>query len=370
MPGELREELEAAVKELEQGGNPEPTASVEPPAPTPAPAPAEGDKQEFGQQRDASGKFAPKVPAKDTVPADPQQGQEAVTPAPGPAPAPQQASRAPISWTPEERQGWEQMPAHQQQAVMRREREIDNALRQTAEARRFASEVQQTLQPYMGMILAEGGTPVRAIGEVMRTAALLRTAPPAQKATAVADMIMQFGIDVQQLDAALNARLQGRPMPSDPMYHVMEQVDQKLKPINDFVTSLQQRQQQAQQQVHFEAEQSLEQFMADPQNEFAMDVAEDMADLLELAARRGITLSLQDAYNRATMLHPSISKILEGRKNAQGAAQQTAAAQRARNAAVSVSGSGAPSVSSGDEDVGDDVRSAIGAAIKQHSGRR
>jgi len=50
--------------------------------------------------------------------------------------------------------------------VLRREREISQALQQSSESRRFATEVQQTLQPYMGMIQAEGGTPVRAIAEL------------------------------------------------------------------------------------------------------------------------------------------------------------------------------------------------------------
>ena len=266
--------------------------------------------------------------------------------------------------------GWETLTPQHQQAVLRREREIDNTLRQTAEHRRFASEMQQVLTPYLPMIQAENSNPIQAVQAVMQTASVLRTAPPIQKAAAVADMVMQFGIDLQQLDTALAARYQGRQAPQDPMHPVMQALDQRLKPIQDFMGSFQQRQQQMHQQVQQEAEESLSEFLNNPQNEFASDVSDIMADMLELSAQRGQILSLQDAYNRATMLHPSVVKVIEGRRGAQSAAQQTAAARQARNAAVSIGGTGAPSGSSGDEDVGDDVRSAIGAAIKSHSGRR
>lgn len=373
MPGELREELEAAFKELSSEENTEQTSSVDQPPAEEQPAEEQPSAPAPRQsaERDASGKFAPRTPAKNEVPQDQQPpAQEGVTPPAAPVPHAPPPGRAPISWTPEERQGWENIPAHHQAAIMRREREIDATLRQTAADRKFAQEVNQVIQPYMGMIEAEGGTPVTAIRDVMRTAAALRTSPPTQKAQLVADLVLNFGIDPQMLDQVLVHRLQGRPMPQDPMFPVMQQLDERLKPITEFMNSLQQQRQTALQRTQAEVEQTLEQFLGDPNNEFARDVAGDMADILELAAKRGQVMSLQDAYSRATMLHPSISKIIEGRRNAQGAAQQTAAARRARNAAVSVGGDGAPSGSSEDESDSDDIRSALGAAIKQHSGRR
>jgi TolA-binding protein len=183
-------------------------------------------------------------------------------------------------------------------------------------------------------------------------------------------MILAHNIDVSMLDTIIAARLQGRPGPGpDPMSAVMQQIEQKLRPVQDFMSTIQQNRQIQEQQSQAQAEQTLEQFFADPQYEFANDVAGDMADLLEVAARRGQTLSLQDAYSRATLLHPTISKILERRRLENGAAQQTAAASRARQAAVSVSDSGAPS-QSGDEDSGSDIRSALQASIRHHAGRR
>ena len=338
------------------------------------------EAEPIGPARDATGRFAPRTEATNEVLADVEQAPKALTPpAPQPpegaaqapaaqAPAAQApAERAPVSWSPEERQAWEQVPAGARAAIVRREQEINRALSQTADQRRFASEVQQVLQPYMPLIQAEQSTPIRAIEEVMRTAALLRTGAPQQKAIAVAQLVQQYGINVEQLDAALASVVQGRQPAQDPYAHMIQQ---QLAPVQKFMEQMQQMQAQSQQRIVQEAEQTLEQFLADPANEFANDVCEDMADILEMAANRGKQMSLQDAYARATMLHPEVSKIVQGRQTQQRAAQQTAAAQQARSAAVSVGGTGAPSVSSGIDEGGDDVRSAIGAALRQLSNSR
>jgi hypothetical protein len=228
--------------------------------------------------------------------------------------------------------------------------------------------MQQVLTPYMPMIQAENSNPVQAVQAVMQTAAILRTAPPLQRAQAVADMISQFDVNINMLDEALSAKQQGRRPAADPMAPILQALDQRLAPVQQFMSSFQQQQQRSQQQELGAIQQTTEQFLNDPANEFAVDVADDMADILDLAARRGQVMSLQDAYQRATLLHPDISKVIEARKLGKGLAQQTAAAQNARNAAASVSGGGAPSASSDDGD-GDDVRSALNASIRQLSAR-
>jgi flagellar biosynthesis/type III secretory pathway chaperone len=259
------------------------------------------------------------------------------------------------------------MHPHHQQAVMRREQEVSQALAHTADARKFYQEFANVVQPYMGFIQAENATPIQAVQNLMQTAAMLRTAPPSQKAALVAGIVSQYGVDLQMLDQALTAQLQGRRPSVNPNDQVLSLIDQKLQPFNQFLSVLEQRRAQEQQTITAEAGQSIEQFMADPANEFAQDVAEDMADILEHSARRGVQMDLQEAYKRATLLHPTISKIVESR--AVGAAQQTAAAQRAKQASVSVSGSGAPNAGSNGADYGD-LRSAIVAAAQEHAGRR
>lgn len=353
MSGDLREDLAAAF--AEGTANNEPAIEVE--APTPKPV-AEG------RNRDEVGRFAPAVAAKDSLPADKEpQPQAAPAPALTLPPAPPTADRPPVGWKPEEAAGWETMAPHHKAAIMRRERDIDQTLYRTAQERKFANEVMQVMQPHMQLIQAEGGTPVLAIKSVMETAALLRTAPPQTKAQAVAQMIKQFNVPVEDLDAALSSIMQGRQPAVDPMQQVMAQVRQELAPLQQML----QMQQQATLQ---QAEQSVEQFLGDPQNEFAREVAPLMGQLLEAAAAAGQVLSLQDAYTRATLVHPDVSRKIMERKQQELAAQRQAVAAKARSAAVSVSDSGAP-VAAGDMDEsGDDIRSALGASIRQLSGRR
>lgn len=371
----MRDDFQAALAELEApAGSTEDTAVVESADAPAADAPAAATDTD--RSRDASGRFAPRTPSKDTLPADKepatqepltaQAGDPAVPPAPGPGTAP--AVKAPVSWRPEEREGWEKLEPRHQQAILRREQETARALSQTAEARQIHQELTRIMQPYQHFLQAENATPVQAVESLMRTAAALRTAPPGQKATLVADMIMQFGIPLDTLDTALQHRIQGRGgAVQHQMDPVVQMVEQRLAPLQQFMQEFQQFRQQGQQRTTQAAEQTLAEFAQDPANEFLPDVAKDMADILELASNRGQQMSLQDAYRRATLLHPTISKIVEQRQQAQRAAQHTAAAQRARNAAVSLSQDGAPTQDGGEAEVGNDIRSAISASIRQHS---
>jgi regulator of protease activity HflC (stomatin/prohibitin superfamily) len=64
-----------------------------------------------------------------------------------------------------------------------------------------------------------------------------------------------------------------------------------------------------------------------------------MADLIEVSERRGIDLSLEDAYNQACRLNPEIASVMEQRTKAQAATQAHQRTSRARRAASSVAGS-------------------------------
>lgn len=93
------------------------------------------------------------------------------------------------------------------------------------------------------------------------------------------------------------------------------------------VTQFQQQQQQKTQQV---TQQNIQQFAADPANEFFADVKQDMADMFDLATKRGQKISLQDAYDKAVAINPQISGVLNKRQTAQSLTQK-------RNASSSVS---------------------------------
>jgi hypothetical protein len=48
--------------------------------------------------------------------------------------------------------------------------------------------------------------------------------------------------------------------------------------------------------------------------EFLADVRMDMADLIDMASKRGQSMTMQDAYNKACVLNPQIQAVLQQRQ--------------------------------------------------------
>lgn len=374
--GDMRDDFSSAIKELSDGGGGGDQGSEQTEGPEEERDPFDKDpidgerKPPQSGSRDASGRFVPRTPAQQ-LPSDGQGAQKQVqqsgvtTPAPKPG-----ESRAPLSWRPEEREGWDTIAPHHKAAIQRRELEVQQALSTTAEARRFHQEMTQVLSPYMHIIQAEGSTPVRAVASLLQTAAALRTAPPGQKAELVANLVREFGVDVHLLDGALNTILNGAPRQTNPMDGILQALDQRLQPVMQFMNQHQQAAQAREQQMASEAERAWNEFVSDPENEFANDVKDMMADLLMVAAQRGQVLSLQDAYRAATLAHPAISQLVANRQQASGAQRLDAAARRAQEAAASLAqSSGAPSQSSQDQGDGS-LRSDLLSSMRSLNQRR
>jgi hypothetical protein len=303
----------------------------------------------------------PRVPAKpEAGPGEEKPAEQLPETKPPETKSPETKVKAPVSWKPEIRQHWDTLPPDVQAEVLRRETEIQSGLSTTASDRKFAAEIREVIAPYEHMFRAEGTTASKAIAAVMQTAALLRTGSPVSKAQAVAELIGQYGIDVGMLDQYLVSRSTGKPPQIDLAHQLQELVARELSPIKEALTR---NQQAAAQKIETE----VSSFMSDPANEYASDVAEDMADLLEAAERRGAKLSLQEAYNRATLAHPSIGPLVARKRFESEAAQRTAAASRAANASASLPSSGAPIQEKTDDD--GSIGSALRQSIRQLSSR-
>jgi hypothetical protein len=283
------------------------------------------------EARAASSTKAPEAtPGTTTATKAPEATTQATTastaPAAAQAPTSTEALKPPDSWKPAAREAWAKVPAEVQQEVMRREREAKVAIQQHAEKARMADSFQQVVSPYVGFIQAEGGDVLGAVGNLLQTAVALRTAPPAVKGQLLAQMIDQFGVDLDHINAAW----EGRP--------VKDSTSSTFDP-RSFAQQVRQevmRDLQAERQKVYvaKAQQQLEEFQS--KNEFFDDVREDVADMLEVASRRGLKLSLEDAYNRACAIHPDVSKVLAQRKEAQQANADQASTQQSLRASSSV----------------------------------
>lgn len=355
----IRESLEAAYEPEKENA----------PAVAPAAAPAEPQTvvepaaKTTEKTKEASANLNELADQEATQSNDDTTQQETIQP--GPKIGAKTSERAPASWRPEVREHWAQLPDTVRSEILRRESEVQRTLQDTAEARKSLEAVTKTFEPYMAFIRAENATPLQAIGNLMSTAAKLRTNTAHEQANMLADLIVNFGVGrfgkvfIEQLDAALA----GQPLAADPQQAAFSQMlNQRMAPVEQMVNQFQQAQYAQQQRAVVEAESAVEQFLE--KAEFGEDVREDMADQLEIAQRRGVDLSLQEAYRRACFADPRILNILRQRAQSKQAQVGTSVAQTARSKAVQVNGA-APMGALRQEP--NTIRAAIEAAISQAS---
>ena len=260
---------------------------------------------------------------------------------------------APQSWGVAEREHWAALDPAVQAQIEKREKEIGHSLTTTGEARKFHEEFNTTIQPFEHFITAEGATPMQAVGNLLQTAATLQGGSPQQKAARIAELIGHYGIDIRTLDSLLAGEI-----PEDPQEAQLGQMlDQRLAPMNHFMQQQQMAEQQQYQQQQTAVGSELDTFMA--KHEFTEDVRTEMADLMEMAGRRGQTLTLDQAYERALLLRPDIQEIVQQRIAAGQAKQNNQTVAQKQAAAVSVAGGNA---AMGGEKPGTDIRSALLAA--------
>ena len=360
-PTTLRESLEAAIEAAPVVETaPEPASTPEYSSEPAAEVAASSDPvasgtdlnalaEQEGQPRDEQGKF--KKPESPEI-------------TPGPKSGPK-VEKAPASWRPEVREHWGQLPESVRAEVARRENEVQRTLQETAQARQYAESISRAFQPYEAYIKAEGANPLQVIDNLMGTAVRLRTSTGPELANLMAGMVQQFGTGRfgQQFIEMLDSALAGSAPRVDPaQMQIQQTIQQQLAPVQQFMSQFQQAQAAQQAQVAQQAANEVETFIS--QVEFGNDVRNEMADLMEVASRRGQQLSMQDAYRQACLMNPQVRAALQARQKTQQAQAQTGVAQRARAAAVSVPSSG-PSMAPRQQS--NDIRSAIEAAIAMTS---
>lgn len=264
------------------------------------------------------------------------------------------SSKAPASWKPAAREDWAKVPEAVRTEIIRRERDMERGLQDSAQARRVADAYTEAVRPFESIIAMENANPVAAVRSLLATAAQLRMGTPQQKAQMISQIISQYGVDVMVLDSVLA----GAPLPQGGQQQPNQQLEQELAPIKRFMSELQNLTSQNTQKRSTQSQATLQAFSEDSANEFFMDVRESMADIFELAGKRGRELTLKQAYDQAIALDPELSKIVGQRKQAQASGTVTKAK---RNAASSIHGTPGGGKAQGS---GKDLRSTIEAAME------
>lgn len=297
---------------------------------------------------------------------DEEDPTDRLTPARTPAAQVPAALQPPVSWKGALKESWTALPAPVQAEINRREREVAQTLSRTAEERRYANAIYAEIQPFEHHIRAENSDHPTAVRHLFQMAHLMRAGTVAQKADLIAELFFRHDVPIIEVDNALKRRLAGgQGQPADP---VRAAIQAELAPIREFMKQAETSRTQVTNTVKTNAAAELAELGQDPTfSEYLADpeIRDAMADILESAAKRNVQIPLRSAASRAIMAHPEYGAAFSKAQleaKAQGQREIVAKKQRA---AASLPNDGAPSATDGNEDEGDDVRSALVASMRQ-----
>ncbi|MGR9196062.1 hypothetical protein [Rhizobium leguminosarum] len=306
-PVSIRDSLKAAIDTVEGNGPGDITGQ-----------PRDGENGRFlakGQEQAATAARAGQAPAANAAQQTPQ-AQTQMQTREQPASI---ASRVPPGWSAEAKAQFGSLPSEVQAAIAKREQEVDNGFR--------------VLQDYKGL---EEFTPlIRQAGmthaDVMRRAIDWEKALIHDPVNTVVHVARMAGVN---LHALVNGQI-GEVLQRNPQQAGPHQGGPQPRSINVEATVehvLRKR----------DTETQVDAFLSDPANAHADDVLDDMIALINA----GRASSLQDAYDAACWMRPDIRQQLISQTAPapvrEQQAQRAAAADQARRASRSISGSSAP----------------------------
>lgn len=232
------------------------------------------------------------------------------TPAEGDAPKDEGTAldtKAPSSWSPAVREKFNDLPEEVRNEIVRRERNIDSFMQQTAPQRQIADRFMRTVQPYAEHLQSLQVDPYEAIGSLLTLGQKLTTGDARTKAEVLGELFSNYGVDIETLNDVLIDRIKApQQSPTEKaLLQKLERIEQRIaQPAS---TSAQDPMVSVNTQI--------EEFASDPKNEFFADVKNDMALLLQ----SGKAKDLKDAYEKACRMNDEVFKVTQTRAQQQAA---------------------------------------------------
>ncbi len=236
--------------------------------------------------------------------------------------------KAPQSWSPAVRERFAQLEPDIQAEIIRREKEINVKLQETAQERKVAQDFIHAINPYVDVIKESGQHPVQFTQSLYQTARVLTKGTQQEKAELIAHLVKNAQVDWKVLDAAFEKTFEN----ASPVAALPPELDQRLARIEQTAYSVAAERQQAYMQ-NIQAQ--IDQFAKDPKNEYFNDVVNDMIGLIQ----SGQAQDLPSAYEKAVWANPETRKAL--------LAKQQQSAARAQAGGVSLNNKGPSTTSRG-----------------------
>lgn len=271
----------------------------------------------FDRERDEAGKFKAKESteaASDIIAT--QDVQPEVTPT-------ATAIRPPDAWSPAAKSKFAELPSDIQAEIQRREEEVHKGFTKFDEERVLGKQIKDVISPYMPMIRAEGGNEKEAISNLLQTAYTLRTATPEVKRDLILGLAQQYGVNLGQQ--------QFQPQGGYGVDPTVQQLQGQVQQLTQYING---QQQTAEQHENAQTQSMIQSFASDAANIYFNDVKPHMAALLQ----NGQAATLQEAYEQACWARPDIRPLMLQSQEKQALAKKQEQANKARNAAGSVSG--------------------------------
>ncbi len=256
---------------------------------------AEMSSDLFGQGDEGDGEEQPEVPQEEVPGAEPVEpppveGEE-TPPVVEENSEEVQAVGAPKTWTNEAIADWAKIPDRAKQEILKREEDMFRGLEQYREKAELGGQYDKVVEPYRAALAAEGIDPVQMFQSFAGNHYLLARGTNEQKISIAANLMQHYGIDIGQVADQLGRQ----DMPVDPTVKALQERV-------DTLTSAQQtREQQEIARQTEENRKAVEEFASDPANQYFVEVAADVANLLKTGAAQ----SLKDAYEKAVWLNPT-----------------------------------------------------------------
>lgn len=231
----------------------------------------------------------------------------------------------PSSWSKASKSLYDKLPDDVKREVHKREADFHAGYQQLKPKADFADRVAAVLQPYqqtLAQLQQQGIDPPTAINKLLQADHVLRYSEPSKKAAFLADLAVQYGVDIKALAHV--------PTPDPNVIAMRQQLE---------AVQMQRQQEMAQQQAQQQQilMQQIQEFASDPKNEHFALVRDEMALLLD----QGKAATLQEAYDKAVWMRPDIRQTLLKRRETEAKQKALEATQRkrAKTASVSVKGS-------------------------------
>lgn len=234
----------------------------------------------------------------------------------------------PRSWAKEKNELWAKLPPEAKEYILKREEDQHALATRFDEDRNVGTAFKKIVDPYYPLIQQHGQNPFGVVQNLLQTQKQLLTGTPEQKSALVRQLIQDYNVDLGTAQSSTPGSANASPDLSS-LQSRLQELDNTVR---NLPTTL--RQQTLQQKVSIE----VEQFESKPPPHYAK-LKPAMASLLE----SGLATGLQDAYDKAAKLDPSISTEIalkqKQEEEAQRVEQIKAKTQAAKRASSPIHGS-------------------------------